>query len=223
MLPAGAGAPYVSARHSWKRRCPHRPTVHRHGAAVRTRLPEGPTARRRPARTPALHGVGAPYVSPRHSWSAGVLTGQRCVGTAAPSARDWFRDCRCGAGRRGRRRSRGPTLHTSARATPGAPVSSPATGSSARRRGRHETGSGTAAAAQAGEDAGAPWGRRSIRQRAPLLERRCPHRPTHHARLRRWPARTPALQVWWPVRKPALQDNRAMRRSTVPQITAFDD
>ncbi len=141
---------------------PSRPTVRRYGAAVGTRLPKGPTARRRPARTPALHGTGAPDVRARQSRSAGVPTGHlpmlrrhprrpppmerrrprrpspqagmvrgppgpRFVGTVARSARNGPRERRCAAGRRGRRRSRGPALQTSGRASPRAPVSPPAT------------------------------------------------------------------------------------------------
>ncbi len=97
--------------------------------------------RRRPARTPALHGADAPYVRPRQSWSAGVLTGHRTPGAPASSpatapgghgpsasrptvhrhggAAGTRPRCggaagtrpRCGAGRRGRRRSMGPALH----------------------------------------------------------------------------------------------------------------
>ncbi len=37
------------------------PTVRRHGVMSRRRLPEGRRVRRRPARTPALHGAGAPW------------------------------------------------------------------------------------------------------------------------------------------------------------------
>ncbi len=140
----GAGAPY--RRRSMRqgvtgleRRCPHRPTVFRHGGAVGRRLPEGPTVRRRPARTPALHTAGAPYVMARQFWSAGVLTGPRSFGTAPLPTGDCLRGRRCGAGRRGRRRSMGPALHTSGRASSGAPVSSPAHGPSARRCGRQET------------------------------------------------------------------------------------
>ena len=139
-----------------------------------------------------------------------------------------FRDRRCGAGRRGRRRSLGPALRTSGQspnrsrtfwpretAPPewgprwrplggpggnaqaggdaGAPwgrrapyvraVPEPITDVLARgdgadgRRPRWRPLGGPGGDAQAGGDAGAPWGRRSVRQGAPVLERRCPHRP----------------------------------------------
>ena len=80
----------------------------------------------------------------------------------------------------------GTALHPSARASPGAPVSSPAHRPAARRRGRHQTGEGTDGAARAGEDAGAPW---DPRGGAGRRGRRRSMRPTG----RRRPARTPAL------------------------------
>ncbi len=80
---------------------------------------------------------------------------------------------RCGPGRRGRRRSTGPALHSSGRARAwsagvltghrrrrASTVGLPASGPSVRPRCRYETAQGTGGAAQAGEDAGAPWGRR---------------------------------------------------------------
>ena len=71
-----------------------RPTVGRHGGAVGRRLREGRAVRRRPARTPALHGAGAPR-------------GRRSMGFGSP----WLRRLGCvpGPGRclRSHREGRG--------------------------------------------------------------------------------------------------------------------
>ena len=83
---ASPGAPVSSpATTRMERRCPHRPTVLRHGGAFGRRLREGRRVRRRPARTAALHGSGAPYVRARQSWSPGVLTGHRPYGAPVSS------------------------------------------------------------------------------------------------------------------------------------------
>ncbi len=119
--------------------CASRPTVGRHGGAVDTRLPEERKVLRRPARTPALHGVGAPrgrrflrqgapfmerrcpHRRPPEAGMDRVPPGPRSVGAVARSTRDCLRNGRCCVGRRGHRRSMGrrsmgPTLPTSGRA-----------------------------------------------------------------------------------------------------------
>ncbi len=54
---------------------------------------------------------------------------------------------------------------------------------------------GTGGAAKAGEDAGAPWGRRSLCQPPPVLERRCPHRPPPQAGMVRGPPAPPSIDT----------------------------
>ncbi len=147
-----------------------------------------PTVRRRPARTPALHGAGAPWGRRCVRQGASVLE-RRCPHRPAPQAGmlrgpprprsiGTRRRCRhkirmrgrgCGAGRRGRRRSMGPALHTSGGDCSGAPVSSPASAA-----GGH-----------------APWASPPTLHRyaAPLSTRDSNEGPT----VQRRPARTPAL------------------------------
>ena len=144
--------------------------------------------RRRPARTPALHGAAAltghhrerrcPHRPPPQAGMVRGPPGPPSLSTAARSTGDCLRGRRCGVGRRGRRRSRAaqagedagaPWGRRSHRSPPGAPVSSPATA---------EGGHG-------------PWASRpTVAQHGGAVNRRLPEGP----KVRPRPARTPALQ-----------------------------
>ena len=136
----------------------------------------GPTVWRRPARTPALHGADG-------AAEAGEDAG-------APWGR-W-----CGAGRRGRRRSMGPTVWRRPARTPALPVISTVRRRPARTPALH----GADGAAQAGEDAGAPWGRwcgagRRGRRRSmgPMVRRRPRCREASSIDERTSPGRTKVM------------------------------
>ena len=145
--------------------------------------------RRGPARTPALQIWRALTYGAPAPWSAGVLAGLHPIlrplaslrPTASPPAEGRGPGGpptmpASGGGRRGRRRSKlaRPDIWNA--------------GPMERRRPRRPAPHPPSLISQSPADSVTPCRRTGAR------------RPTHHARLRRWPARTPALQNWRAIR-----------------------
>ena len=142
--------------------------------------PRRPMERRRPRRPAAhLRPLGQCSADRAAPWSAGVLAGLRR--TSVPRA------VFCRPRRpMERRRPRRPTPHL--RPLGQCPADRAAPWSAGVLAGLRRTLGPLGGLGRQRHRADRPW----------------TGRPTDHARLRRWPARTPALPVCWPARTPAL-------------------